>query len=653
MVTLEQLRELMRRKAEESREMSNRTVNVTGDTLEVALKQASIELGVSMRHLEYDVVQKGNPGIFGFNKKNWSLLVYQVAKTAAVGESSDFNLLDSGPELDIQEEIKDKDGECFIRLWHDGVYVKVTKPVGDGNPVIEEEALDRIHERAVREINRQALKGTVKLALGTYVKVGEFIHNPANDALMTIVHEDQEMRALLNVQEPVAGGADLSREEIEQFLRNSGVVHGILGKEIEKFVDSPVYRTKFLIAEGTKPVHGKDARIQYTFDTTSIIKPKEVEGKVDFKNLNTIHNVVKGEELARKEMAEKGVNGRTTTGRILPARDGKDASFDLGNNVALSKNGLRVTSTADGQVMLIKGKVTVETVLIIPGDVNLSTGNVNVYGSVIVRGNVEDGFTVKAAGNIEVLGTVGKSVLETPGDVIVHQGIKGGGGGSVNAGLNVWSKFIENAYVNAGGFVIASDGIVNAQLTALKKVICKGKRAKIMGGHVRASEEINVSSLGSAGSGETVLEVGFDPKGKQELEALQLEKENLEKNNSDTALNLQGLMKLARVRGGQLPPDKEATMKALQKTLKENQARLLVLNQDLDQKLKDMDSRRLNGKVSCSGLVLPGVKIIIKDAEFDVVREYNGVTFILEGVLIRTIKYEEIEEEELDKIRRA
>lgn len=651
MVTLEQLRELMKKKAEEDRAVNS--VTVSGNTLEEALSQAATELGLRIKQLEYDVIQRGSTGVLGMGRKPWSLIVYQTAKKVAAEEAGDFHLLDQSLQMEVQEVVKDKDGECFVRLWADGVYVKVTKPIGAGNEVTEEEALDIIHQRAVREINRQALKGTVKLALGNYVKVGEFIHNPANDALMTVVMEDQEMRALISVQEPAAGGADLSREDVEQFLRNNGIVHGILSKEIEAFIDKPEYRTKVLVAEGTKPVHGKDAKIQYFFDTTTVIKPKEVEGKVDFKNLNTIHNVVKGEELARKEPAERGGNGRTTTGRILPARDGRDVEFELGNNVALSKDGLRVTSTADGQVILVQRKISVETVLIIPGDVNLSTGNVNVYGAVIIKGNVEDGFSVKAAGNIEVLGTVGKSVLETPGDIIVHQGIKGGGGGSVSAGLNVWSKFIENAYVNAGGFVISSDGIVNAQLTALKKVICKGKRAKIMGGHVRAAEEINVSSLGSTGSGETILEVGFDPKGKKELEELQAEKDALDKAVSEDGLNLQGLMKLARVRGGTLPPDKDAAAKQLQKKIKAAQQRLLVVNQELDQKLKDMDSLRLNGKVSCSGLVYPGVKIIIKDAEFDVVREYNGVTFVLEGAIIRTIKYEEIEEEELDKIRRS
>jgi uncharacterized protein (DUF342 family) len=107
---------------------------------------------------------------------------------------------------------------------------------------------------------------------------------------------------------------------------------------------------------------------------------------------------------------------------MIPARDGKDIQFDMGNNVELSRDGLRVISTADGQVLLQKGKISVETVMVIPGDVGVATGDINSFGSVIVKGNVEDGYTVKSAGNVEIMGNVGKSTIETPGDVIVHQG---------------------------------------------------------------------------------------------------------------------------------------------------------------------------------------------------------------------------------------
>jgi hypothetical protein len=330
---------------------------------------------------------------------------------------------------------------------------------------------------------------------------------------------------------------------------------------------------------------------------------------------------------------------------VLPVKDGRDVSFELGNNVALSRDGLRLVSTADGQVMLLQGRITVETVMVVPGDVDTTVGNINFLGSVIVKGSVSDGFTVKAVGNIEVMGNVGKAILETHADVIVHQGINGGGEGRVACGQSLWSKFIQNATVDAGLYVIVSDGILHSTVHAGKKILCKGKRAKIVGGYLRAAEEINASSLGAVGSGETILEVGIDPKVKEEMVTLNNQVESVGKDYNNANLNLQSLLKQEKVIKI-LPPDKQTLKKALTVKVATLKAQLAKATEALEKHRKDIDDLQASGKISSSGLVYPGAKVIIKDVELDIIREYNSVTFVRDGNLIRPVKYEDIDEEE-------
>ena len=641
MVSLEQLKDFMRERAEEDRRL--RSVAVSGATLEEALKAASAELGVPTRRLEYDVLQKGSPGTLGFGRKPWSLMVFEVKKEVKISHESEADFM---PDIASTEAVVNEDGHIFIRLWHDGAYLKVTAPVGEGAPANENQALELLHVRNVRDINRQVLKGALKLANGTYGKVGDYPHNPAADTLMTVDIEDQEMRASVVLTPPGMNGADISREELEHFLKNNGVVHGLLMADIEALIDEPVYSRKVVVAQGTKPIPGQDARIIYNFDTTLRIKPKEIEGRVDFKELNTIRNVLKNEELARKEPAQRGIPGRTVTGRILTTKDGRDVPFDLGNNVTLSKDGLRVLATSDGQVMLLQNKITVETVMVISGNVNNSVGNINFLGSVLVKGSVDDGFTVKAVGNIEVLGNVGKAVLETHADIIVHQGINGGGEGHVIAGQSLWSKFIQNAKVEAGTFVIVSDGILHSQVTAGKKILCKGKRAKIVGGYLRASEEINASSLGAIGSDETILEVGFDPKLKEELDQMVDQKEQLEKNFNQLNLNLQSLLKQERIMKT-LPPEKLQQKKTLMAKHTEIKNLLAQLTDQLEKRQAELEALRFSGKISSSGEIYPGTRFIIKEVTYDVIRECSGLTFIRDGNVVRSIKYEDIEDDEI------
>ena len=91
-------------------------------------------------------------------------------------------------------------------------------------------------------------------------------------------------------------------------------------------------------------------------------------------------------------------------------------------------------------------------------------------GSVFVNGNVDDGFVIKASGNIEVKGSVGRAELDTEGDIVVSQGIMGKEGGVIRAGKSIWSKFIQNTdVVEAGDMVIVSDGIIKSNVMAKRK----------------------------------------------------------------------------------------------------------------------------------------------------------------------------------------
>ncbi len=643
MVTLEQLKDFMRQKAEEDRNI--RSVSVTGTSLGEALASAALELAIPVKRVEFDIIQKGSPGVLGMGRKPWTILAYEGAGKvkAKVGEQENFLPdLDGASEITLQEE----PGRVFVRLWPDGVFLKVTAPIGEGAPVTEEMALTELHMHGAKDLNRQVVRGAVKLQTGTYGKVAEYDHDPNNDTVIQIDLIDSEMSAVVSLTPPKGkGGAELSVDELQANLKYQGVVFGLLEKEASNLVDMPVYNQKITLAQGLRPVNGNDAKISYFFDTQVKIRPKEIEGRVDFKELNAIRNVLKGEELAKKDPAQKGVPGKTVTGRVLPAKDGRDYNFDLGNNVTLSKDGLRVISTADGQVMILQGKITVETVMIIPGDVDTSVGNINFLGSIIVRGSVADGFTVKAVGNIEVMGNVGKAILETHADIVVHQGINGGGEGKVQAGQNIFSKFIQNATAEAGGFVLVSDGILHSRVIAGQKILCKGKRAKVVGGYLRATEEINASSFGAIGSGETVLEVGIDPAVKAEMEKLNEQTEAVSKIFTQVNLNLQSLIKQERVMKI-LPPDKAAMKKDLVAKAGQMKVQLAKITAQLERRRQEVEDLTTSGKISCSGLVYPGARMIIRDVSLEIIREYNSVTFVRDGNLIRTVKYEEIEEEE-------
>ena len=644
-----EIAELMRRYLEEDGARKNLVVE--GKTLESALADAAMQLSAPLARIEYEVLEKGSAGILGVGAKPWRLKTYVAAKKQEVEMPSEA--LPVSSDLEEIPVVKDADGECFVRLSPEGALLKVTAPIGRGKKVTDRMACDRLEARAVRNYDEARVKEAVRQASGDYLKVGDYISNPSNDALMTVDIADQEMKAFVILTPPGPGGCDLSRETVLSFLRNNHVVFGVLDEALQGIEDRPVYRTPVLVAEGAKPQNGRDAEVIFNFETDkNKLRLKEAsDGRVNFKELGLIQNVVAGQPLARKTPPEQGQPGRTVTGKVIPARNGKDIPPPVGRNVHLGEDGITLIADLNGQVTFIGGNINVEEILTVQGDVSLKTGNVMFLGTVIVYGNVEDNFSVKASGNIEIRGNVGKSEVIAEGDIVIHQGVNAKGGGLVQAGKSVWAKFVENATVEAGENIVVSDGIINSTAVANKKIICQGKRASIVGGRYRACEEINAKSLGApVGGAETIFEVGYDPKSKEKSDQLTAQKDKLTKQLDDYDKNIATLNAVKKQKKA-LPEDKEAILQDYLVRREELVSEIRALGKEIETLQAYLNGLKSRGRISASGRIYPGVKIWIKDIHEDIKNEMKAVTFYLENQLVRTTRYEEPEDESVKRGR--
>jgi len=640
MIGLSQIQNYMKKQAEEDK--NRQFVNVSGATLEEALQQASIELSLPVKRIEYEVLEKGSHGVLGVGKRPYLILAYPLSRRQQAEDSD--NILDMDFGFDGEATNENADGGVFVRLTPEGVLLKVTRPTGSGARATERMAMETLSSRSDARLDTGRISRVVKQAEGVFVKVGDFEYDPSADAALSVEISSDEMKAYITALPPGPGGTDPDYDTLVTMLQNNGVIEGFREEVLRRLEETPIYREPILVAEGKKPVNGQDARIVMNFDTESKVHLKETDGKVDFKELNIVQNVVEGQVLAKKIPPERGEPGRTVTGRLLPAKDGLDASIQVGKNVRLSEDKRTAFAEINGQVTMLGGKLNVEPVYSVNGDVNLKTGNILFLGTVIVKGNVDDGFNIKAAGNIEVMGSVGKCDLDAEGDVIVHQGITGKTSGVVRCGKNLWSKFIENARAEAGELVVVSDGIINSEVFSNKKVICRGKRASIVGGRIRASEEINAKSLGSVAGMETILEVGYDPKTKERLGQLDTRKAEINKQLEEIDLNMSTLKNLVKQKQ-KLSEDRKQFFAELQGKRGELVQELKKVKDETEELNNYLTELKTSGKISASGAVFPGVKVHIKDAALDVRNEFKAVTFISEGNTVKVTKYEESEED--------
>jgi len=643
MIDFAQIQEIVRNNLERDRAVQS--VEAHGSTLELAVADAATLLGVPMFRVEYEILERGFPGFWGMWKKDWCIQAYERIAMAKKKQA------ESGDTVDTEDKepvIEDRDGMAFVFLQSGGdVLLKVTAPQGNGKSASELYVQQLLQDRRAANINAGLVSKTVNKAEGVFVKVGDFDHHSYNDSVVAVRIANEDMQAFITVSPPGEGGCDIPYESYITTLKNNRVVHGIKEDFLRDFADQPIYREDVEVAVGSKAADGKSAYMEYRFETdqTKARLREGTDGKIDFKELNIIQNVFENQLLAKKIPPQKGIQGETVTGKMLPAKNGMDISLPLGENVHASEEGDSIFSDISGRVVIVNGKINVEPVLMVENNVSLETGNIIFLGTVIVKGDVEDGFSVKAAGNIEVHGSIEKAELDAEGDIIIHQGINGKGGGNIRAGKSLWARFIQNANIQTGNMVFASDGIINSNIDALYRIICQGKRASIVGGRLRASEEINAKILGNPTSGtETICEVGFDPASKEELSRLELVKDNTEKELDEIKINMQTLINIKQQKRA-LSEDKQMYLEELI----DRRDILMEEQRENDEKIKQVKAYlgklKTRGKVSASAKVFPGVKVMIRDIREEVITEYKAVTFILEGGLIRVSKYEEPDKE--------
>ena len=287
----------------------------------------------------------------------------------------------------------------------------------------------------------------------------------------------------------------------------------------------------------------------------------------------------------------------------------------------------------NGHASLVEGKVFVSDVYEV-SDVDTSTGNIDYAGNVCVLGNVKAGFMVRAEGDVEVRGVVENSFIEASGNVTIARGMNGMGKGTIIAGGNVISKFIENAKVTAGGYVHA-EAILHSDVIAKGEVTVTGKKGFITGGSVRTPATVSCKIIGSTMGVPTDIEVGTDPK--LTLRANQLNAEIAEARKKVEQAEPVILTFTQKLKAGEkLRPEQIIYFKQASAAYKE-------LKTNLDNKIEEMnklmeqldDTNTAESCVKVEGFAYPGTKITISEVTTTLSKEVQHSRFVKEGADVR------------------
>ncbi|GAB2722083.1 DUF342 domain-containing protein [Paenibacillus thermoaerophilus] len=431
------------------------------------------------------------------------------------------------------------------------------------------------------------------------------------DQDLLISTTDDKLRAYLQFKKK-QDYAKLPLNELEELLAAYQIRYGVFWDVIGKIAAEPnaYLGEKVLIAQGDPAIEGEDGKIVLLFDGDSEKRPSETEdGKVDFRELRQLNNVRKGQKIAERLPPKEGINGIDVTGQPIIAKKGKEARFKPGKNVILDPEQNNMYAALDGQVVRTEGqKINVFPVFEVNGDVDYNVGNIDFVGNVVIRGNVLNGFRVRADGDIRIIGGVEAAEVLAGGSIDISAGILGLGKGLVKAGRNVKVSFIQDGNVEAAEDVIVAQSIMHSQIRAGRSVLCDGAKGLIVGGTIQAGERVRARTIGNPMSTQTAIEVGVLPELRNEHAELRgVMRDLLDRlDKTEKALVLLDQMAAA----GQLSPDKLAMRVKLNHTKKQMQEEYEEAKQrmyEIEKILENTDTAR----VEVLSTIYGGTRIVI------------------------------------------
>jgi len=409
-----------------------------------------------------------------------------------------------------------------------------------------------------------------------------------------------------------------------------GVDHRVLAEVSAKIVQYAAAKnlTEMIDADfafGLPPVPSQDAKIECFYknekDPDSSFEegpPQDEFGRVDHRAGRKIDNVIRGSLLVRRTPPTPGTPGKSVTGRdILPA-PGKDINLILGKDVVVHpEKPNEFYADADGHVVIKDGRISIQPVYEIHGDLDLSIGNIMFYGTVIVYGDVKDGFKIHAGEDLIIRGVLEGAEVKAEGNLTVLGGVTGNDKAHIVCKGDALLKYIQNATVEVGGNLNVIQSITHSKVSCDHTVTVSGQKGLIIGGQVVARRAVTAAVFGSSFGTLTELIVGEQIDLREQILNVEDRLKAIDLQLDKTRKALAYLKEMYARLGGNLPEDKKKIYTSLSRSFIKYTSESKILSEkrrELEIKQKEFMEEKPIPRVNCSYMIYPGVRVTINRA---------------------------------------
>ena len=181
----------------------------------------------------------------------------------------------------------------------------------------------------------------------------------------------------------------------------------------------------------------------------------------------------------------------------------------------------------DGFLKIDGHKIEVLEAYVHEGDINLTSGDIQFKGNIVINGSVDTGSTIVSSKDIIINGDVRDGFVHCGGNLTVAGHIITGKG-KVLCNGDIKAEFIENSNVFCKGSIYAQKSILSSSVYARNDIILSGQKTKLAGSDVVVWGNLETDILGFEKGTDTVVCLGSDWTIEKRLERLRKRKNQFE-----------------------------------------------------------------------------------------------------------------------------
>lgn len=329
---------------------------------------------------------------------------------------------------------------------------------------------DKLSKNIKVDISKDKMEAYISFEYKNAVKINIKDSNPVENLVIDVYEEEMDCRGLL------------SKEEIEQLLKEANVIYGVKEEAIEEITKAQ-NGGRVLVAEGLKPIDAIDEKIEFVFNKEDV-SIGEYE-KIDYKNINKIN----------------GVEATAIIGKVIKGEDSKFGINVFGQEVKPKKNKRKIIRCSNGCNILddniiaeISGQVSYK-LAIKDGDKNSQVSKF-----------IKEKLLPMSRTNINSIKELRNFVISLLEEIQYLEEYM------ANMSSITLSYCQEASIQSSGDILINGKGLYSTDMYAVRSIKFLNKQSVCRGGVLKAGEFINASVVGSEAGAHNVLEV-FGKKG--------------------------------------------------------------------------------------------------------------------------------------------